>query len=238
MQITLVNDRRFVFRVALAAGLLVWLGPTSCDDILPETSRMDTHVADARQAVVPDRARRAPFPPTGVWPLALAISISEPATSGRCLRHRRPVPRDGRLGEEVGPIVCQSILIRYVTNTSFLGGAVRGVRVRMPMLVAIHLFPVPMFSWPMRVPMPSQNSKPSQVRCEPQATNDQDELRVADLGGVDESCKRFEDDGYAKGDEKYGVEEGAQDLGTEPLRRTALAYVFLARGRPGLQPTP
>lgn len=86
--------------------------------------------------------------------------------------------------------------------------------------------------------MPSQNSKPSQIRREPQATNDQNELRVANLRGVDKSSKRFEDDGYAKGDEEYGVEEGAEDLGTEPLRRTALAYVFPAPGRPGLQPTP
>ena len=62
--------------------------------------------------------------------------------------------------------------------------------------------------WAMRVPVPSKNSKANQVRSKPEAADDQDQLSVSNLGGVDKSSERFENDGYAKRDEEDGVEEG------------------------------
>lgn len=91
------------------------------------------------------------------------------------------------------------------------------VGMRMPMVVAMCLLPVRVVPWPMRVAMSSKNDKSSQVRCQPEAADYQDQLRISNLWRVEESCKRFEDNGYAERNEEDGVEEGAQDFGPEPL---------------------
>jgi hypothetical protein len=79
----------------------------------------------------------------------------------------------------------------------------------MAMLMAVCVFTVVVTPWAMRVPMPSENDEPSQVRGESQAADNQNQLGVPNLWRVEESCERFEDDGYAEGDEEDGVEEGA-----------------------------
>jgi hypothetical protein len=95
-----------------------------------------------------------------------------------------------------------------VASTPFLSGVFRTVGMRVPIIMTVHVFTVSMFPRSVRMPMPSKNNKSGQVRREAQAADNQDKLGVADLGRVDEPGEGFEDDGYAKGDEEYGVEEG------------------------------
>jgi hypothetical protein len=87
------------------------------------------------------------------------------------------------------------------------------------MVVAVCVFAMVVTPWAVRVPMSSENDEPSQVRGESQTADNQNQLGVPNLWRVKEPCKRFEDDGYAEGDEEDGVEEGAQNLGAEPLGR-------------------
>jgi hypothetical protein len=89
-------------------------------------------------------------------------------------------------------------------NTSLFSGAVGGVR--MLVLVAVFVFPMAVFT-AMRVPMSSKDTEAGQVRSQSQAADNQDELRVSNLGRFDESGESFEDDGHAEGDEEDGVEE-------------------------------
>jgi hypothetical protein len=96
------------------------------------------------------------------------------------------------------PLVC------WVRNTSLFSGA---VGVGMLVLMAVFVFPMSVFTWAMRVPMSSKDTEAGQVRGQPQAADNQDELRVPNLGRFDKSRKGFEDDGHAKGDEEDGVEE-------------------------------
>jgi len=42
-------------------------------------------------------------------------------------------------------------------------------------------------------------------------------LRIADYRGIDKTCDGFENDGEAKCNEEYSVEEGAEDLRSQPL---------------------
>ncbi len=110
-----------------------------------------------------------------------------------------------------------------MTRTPFLCGTIRAVGVTVSLFVAVFVIVSP---WAMRVPVPSKNSKASQVRSKSEAADNQDELSISNLGGVDKSRERFEDDGYAKRDEEDGVEEGTEDLGAEPLRGAVSASIF------------
>jgi hypothetical protein len=102
--------------------------------------------------------------------------------------------------------------------------------VGVPVLVTVFLLAVSVLPWTMRVAVSSKNNESHQVRRESQATDNQNELGVPNLGRVDESRKRFEDDGYAEGDEEDGVEEGTENLGAEPLRASVLVGISNAIG--------
>lgn len=115
-------------------------------------------------------------------------------------------------------MVCQ------LTDAPFLRCAVGTVGVRMSLLMAV--FAVVVTPWAVRVPVSSENSEANQVGSKPQATNNQNELGISDLGRVDKPRERFEDDGYTQSDEEDGIEEGTKNLGTEPLGRAMSAGVL------------
>lgn len=56
--------------------------------------------------------------------------------------------------------------------------------------------------------MTTKNNKAKQVRRQTGTSNDENKLRLVDLGGFDESCQSFKNDGDAKSNEEDGVEEG------------------------------
>ena len=89
------------------------------------------------------------------------------------------------------------------------------VTVRMLVVVLIVIVVVP--PRPMGMTVPTQNDKTNKIGAQAGGANNENELRVVDLGRIDESRDGFEDDGDAEGDEEDGVEEGAQNLGAHPL---------------------
>jgi len=59
------------------------------------------------------------------------------------------------------------------------------------------------------VPVPAEDSKAEEVGDEAQRADDEDELRVCDLGRFDKTGDGLEDDGDAEGDEEDRVKKGA-----------------------------
>lgn len=74
-----------------------------------------------------------------------------------------------------------------------------------------------------RVAMPAEHYEADEVGKQAGTSNDEYELRVADVGGFDESSDGFENDGNAESDEEDGVEEGAENLGPNPLEAEKLS---------------
>jgi hypothetical protein len=73
---------------------------------------------------------------------------------------------------------------------------------------------------PMVVPVSSQDDKAQQVGEEAGAAHDQDKLGVVDFGRFDEARQGFKNDGDAESNQEDGVEEGTENLGSNPLRET------------------
>ena len=69
------------------------------------------------------------------------------------------------------------------------------------------------------VAVAAEDKEADKVGEEASGTDDEHQLGVGDLLGLDESGQGFEDDGDAEGDEEDGVEEGTEDLSTHPLMK-------------------
>lgn len=67
------------------------------------------------------------------------------------------------------------------------------------------------------VTVATEDYKADEVGEEASASDDKYELRVFDVGALDESGKGLENDGNAECDEEDGVEEGAQNFGSNKL---------------------
>lgn len=66
--------------------------------------------------------------------------------------------------------------------------------------------------------MTAQNEESNDVRGKAKGTDNEDKLRVEDFRRVEESCDSFEDDGQTQCNQEDGVEEGTEDLCSQPLR--------------------
>lgn len=76
------------------------------------------------------------------------------------------------------------------------------------MVVVIVVMVMALFFIAVGVSMATKNNKSEQVRRQTGTSNNENKLRLVDLGRFHESGQSFEDDGDAKGDEEDGVEEG------------------------------
>lgn len=79
-----------------------------------------------------------------------------------------------------------------------------------------------------RMTVSSKYHKSDQVRGEAEAANNQDDLRVRNLGRVEEARNCFENDGDAEGDQEDGIEEGAQNLCAQPAVRVLVGGCLLS----------
>lgn len=68
------------------------------------------------------------------------------------------------------------------------------------------------------VTVATEDYKADEVGEEASASDDEYQLRVFDVGALDESGEGLENDGNAESDEEDGIEEGAQNLGSNKLQ--------------------
>lgn len=80
---------------------------------------------------------------------------------------------------------------------------------------------------PMVVPVSSQDDKAQQVGEEAGAAHDQDKLGVVDFGRFDEARQGFKNDGDAESNQEDGVEEGTENLGSNPPKGELVGCSFL-----------
>lgn len=135
------------------------------------------------------------------------------------VRCRRLKPCDGRFGEQVcraaGCISRGEFLI-----SQFIGSSGEALFSGGDLVVAVFVMGMPFMGmgrsvamvvapWAVRMPVSAEDGKAEEVRGEAQRTDDQDELRVRDLGRFDKPGDGLEDDGDAEGDEEHRVEEGS-----------------------------
>lgn len=111
------------------------------------------------------------------------------------------------------------------------------MRMSMIVSVCVSLFVVVVVIMivPMIVSVSSQDKKAKQVGEEAGAAHDEDQFGVVDFGRFDEARQSLKDDGDAKRDQEDGIEEGTEDLGSNPLRERESQLQFgrvrFARGR-------
>lgn len=186
----------FVIRTVLtAAGRFLGLGPASIDNLLPEASRVNLHVIDAREAGVPGVARLAG--PTRLMDVRIARY-----SCASFLRDRAVL---------ISVVVLMGIGVAMRMFVVAVG--VAGVIVIVAMVMVVSAGPV-------GVAMSAENDETNEVRGKAEGSNNQDQFRVFDGGWVDESAEGFEDDGDAKRNQEYGVEEGTENFRAQPLRQS------------------
>lgn len=163
------------------------------NNVLSEAGGMDAHVVDAGEARVL---------------LALA---REAATAVLAIRRGAGLGAGGDLANDnIGVDIFDRA--RFVGDVASLLVSVMAVRVAVVMAVVVATFFVAMV-----VAVTAEDYKAEEVGNKTGNTDNEDELGLVDLGGFDESCEGFEDDGDAESDEEDGVEEGTEDLGANPL---------------------
>lgn len=117
--------------------------------------------------------------------------------------------RDGRV------CVCMAVVVEAVV-----------VVVVVDVLVAVDVLMVMagllIISTAVRVAVATENPEADQVRNKAENADDQDNLRVADVGRLEESLDRLQHNGDAETDQKGGVEKGTEDFGTQPLQNSKM----------------
>lgn len=122
-------------------------------------------------------------------------------------------PRHGDLGEVFQNRT--SVLLFLVCPALFRLAQLVMSTVRMFVTVVVFMFVLAVLM-SVRMPVAAKHHEADEVRGEPEAANNEDELWVGNLGGLEESGDGLEDDGDAERDQEYGVEEGAEDLCAQP----------------------
>lgn len=188
--------------------------PGRRDNILPEAGRVDADVVNVSDLVT---ATACPPPRLAglAWPAARSLGCLLSLVERyplRCRRRRALMlePRHGDLGE-----VFQNrtglLLLFLVGPALFRLAQLVMSTVRMFLAVAVFMFVLAVLV-SVRVAVAAKHHEADEVRGEAEAANNEDELRVGNLGGLKKSGDGLEDDGDAKRDQEDGVEEGAEDL--------------------------
>lgn len=191
--------------------------PGRRDNILPEARRVDADVVNVSDLVT---ATACPPPRLAglAWPAACSLRCLLGLVKRYALRCRRRgalmlEPRHGDLGE-----VFQNrtgLLLFLVGPALFRLTQLVVFTVRMFVAVVVFMFVLAVLV-SVRMPVAAKHHETDEVRGEAEAANNEDELRVGNLGGLEEPGDGLEDDGDAKRDQEDGVEEGAQDLCAQP----------------------
>lgn len=147
--------------------------------------------------------------------------------------YRRSSPNDD-LGQNIGDgtVLVGNIRVHIVSSPSFFhsSGIIVSMGVRVSVFVGVLVLMIVRVTFvvvvvvmvmlvAVGVTVAPKDEEPDEVREETRGTDDEDELRIVNLGGFDKSSQGLEDDGYAEGDEEDRVEESAQDFGAHPLRQ-------------------
>jgi hypothetical protein len=108
---------------------------------------------------------------------------------------------------------CATILIRHETAPPILSSAKLGIipmtvpSMIMALMAMTHLA-MCVISRPMRVAVSIQDKVANNIRSQSHRANNQNQLRIRNLRGIDEPRDSLENNRNAKGDEKNSVKEG------------------------------
>lgn len=94
---------------------------------------------------------------------------------------------------------------------------------RMAMFMAVLVFAMTVLCGPVGMAVSTQHQKSCQIRSKTKRANNQDQFRVSNLWRIDKSGECFEDNRHTERYQKYGVEEGAENLGSLPLRLSSVS---------------
>lgn len=183
---------------------------------------MDAHVLDAGEARMPRLTGMASIPSSGLGRCSASSSIRIipprclPAETnapsyigiiGACSLATGSCPSNDYFREDIADT---TVLVRRLSLDVSLPSV--GMTVRMIAVVVVVIVTVGV-----AMAMPSEDEEADEVGEQSGRSNNQHEFGVIDLGWLDESGQRFEDDGNAKRDKEDGIEEGSEDLGSNPL---------------------
>jgi hypothetical protein len=150
----------------------------------------------------------------------MGVVIFESYPSALVRAPRRRGPSNCHLRENVhgrGILIC-GIRLPLHSCVAFFDSAEIVMAVSMPMSVSMSIFVMVMVSVGVSMVVSTEYDKADKVGHETKASNNEDEDGLTDDRWVEESGEGLEDDGYAKGYEEDGIEEGAQDFSTHPLQ--------------------
>ena len=85
------------------------------------------------------------------------------------------------------------------------------------MVVVVIVMAMVMTFVAVRVTVAAEYKEAHQVGEQAGRANDEYQFRVFDLGRVDKSSESFENDRDTESDEEDGIEEGAENFGSNPL---------------------
>ncbi|GKT64693.1 hypothetical protein ColTof3_12032 [Colletotrichum tofieldiae] len=229
-----------LFDLALARRLLaVELGSAGVDDLLSEARRVDADVLNASEARVVSGAGPAAVVALGGGggaargPARRVGLTLEPYATRRLRRGTSGGSSDDGLGKDVANVAVVVVGGAREVRATFLGS----VLVRVGVGVVVLAVVVGVIA-AVGVAVAAEDEKADEVRGEAECADDENQLGVVDLGGVEESGNGLEDDGDAQGDEEDGVEEGTENLGAQPLDDEVSSRQLCSGGMEEGQPTP
>lgn len=221
IRLAILNNGLLNLAFARGRFLSITLRTTGVNNFLAEARRIDADVLNASETRVVSRAISS----------VLALGSGRCAALGSARRVGLPIEANatGRLRVGTGGGSSDDGFGKNITNVAtIIVGSVRdvgaaflgGVFCRVGVIVSVVVLAVAVIvivATAVGVAVATEDKEADEVGGKAKCTNNENENRVFDFGRVKESGYGLEDDGDAEGDEEDGVEEGAENLGSQPL---------------------
>jgi hypothetical protein len=192
-------------------------GHTGSNDLLTETGRMDAHIFETGQSRVAALS--------GVAAIATSRVGGEATGSGTGL-----LPVVVLFLEEQAAAIIGTLSMGVALGSGEALFLVVGVSVLVDVFGVVVIVVVVVVGGSMGVAMAAENEEAEEVREETGGTDDEHQLGVVDLRGLDESGESFENDGNAESNEEDGVEESTKNLGANPTESEFVSGSLLGGG--------